>query len=884
MKHQSFFMRSASAMAVTAAFGAVAMAASPDAGSVIGNQAVATYTNEAGDTITVTSNTVETIVQQVAGVTMTSNNNETIAPGGKAFLPHIITNDGNGADFFTLAATESGTGFLEPTGIVFYPDANMDGVADSATPLSETPTLASGEQFGVIIEVNAPSNASGTDDMAVTAVSNLDGTETALNTDTLTISNDAIVELVKSMVADAGSGGNTNIVDAGDTVTIKLTYSSTGLAAAQNYVVDDILDGRLEYVPGSAQWSDATDPLDDTNGSSTPDAYNGPNTATADSIAFDNNGQSVNFTISNIDSGRSGSVTFQAVILDTADAGIIENVATQEVDTVAFPPSNTASIIVDDQFAVSIADTAIDGAGAADATTASGTDDDGQNNDVVTETADAQQGGTIKHEFVLTNRSNQTDNLTLDINTVTDTYPDGTTFRFVGADGITPIIGSVGPIAAGDSVKVTLIATLPTDAAPTGAANYSATVKTTSDASGVSDTSTATFTGAVLASSVDLENAVVGSEGDGLDPTNGGAPWVTYPTDPGAPVTYDMVVQNNGPVSDSYNLSLAQALPAGWTVEFRSADGSAITNTGTIPAGSSDTFTVVITPPEDQLPGDTLVDIALISSVSGQGDRIVNAVTVSEIYNVEIIDDQTAQASPGGIVDMTHTITNTGNVAITEGAIDDAGLDNFSGALFWDANGNGVIDPTELVIDNFDDLTDGVSAGVNGLAPGDSISVIYRVQTPSTSTSGVTENSVITLDPSLNNATATDADPTDNAVEDRIVIISGDITLSKFQYIDAGCTGAVGTFTKTRQDVEPGQCIRYKVVAENTGSSPAADVIISDAAPAYTSIVDCGGTCSETLIPAGSTSTVTTSNISSDHGTVLPGWSAELEFTVQVDE
>jgi len=883
VKHQSFFMRSASAMAVTAAFGAVAMAASPDAGSVIGNQAVATYTNEAGDTITVTSNTVETIVQQVAGVTMTSNNIETIAPGGKAFLPHIITNDGNGADFFTLAAAETDTGTLQTSNIVFYPDANMDGVADSATPLSETPTLAPGEQFGVVIEVSVPSNATGTDDIAVTAVSNLDGTETALNTDKLTISNGAIVELVKSMVADAASGGNTNIVDAGDTVTIKLTYSSTGLAAAENYVVDDILDGRLEYVPGSARWSDVADPLDDTNPSSEVDDQNGAS-PTPDKITFDNAGQSVNFTISRIGSGRSGSVTFQAVILGTADAGIIENVATQVIDSVDFPPSNTASIIVDDQFAVSISDTAIDGAGAAVPATASGTDDDGLNDDIVTETGDAAQGGTVKHEFVLTNRSNQTDSLTLDVDTLTDTYPDGTTFRFVGADGVTPIIGSVGPIAAGDSVKVTLIATLPTDVAPTAAANYSATVTTTSDASGVSDISTATFTGAILASSVDLENAVVGSEGDGLDPTNGGAPWVNYPTDPGAPVTYDMVVQNNGPVSDSYNLSLAQALPAGWTVEFRSADGSAITNTGTIPAGSSDTFTVVITPPEDQVPGDTLVDIALVSSVSGQGDRIVNEVTVREVYNVEIIDDQTAQASPGGIVDMIHTITNTGNVAITEGAIDDAGLDNFSGALFWDANGNGVIDPTELVIDNFDDLTDGVSAGVNGLAPGDSISVIYRVQTPSTATSGVTENSVITLSSSLNNATATDADATDNAVEDRIVIISGDITLSKFQYIDAGCTGAVGTFTKTRQDVEPGQCIRYKVVAENTGSSPAADVIISDAAPAYTSIVDCGGTCSETLIPAGSTATVTPSNISSDHGTVLPGWSAELEFTVQVDE
>ncbi len=579
---------------------------------------------------------------------------------------------------------------------------------------------------------------------------------------------------------------------------------------------------------------------------------------------------------------RSGSVTFQAVILDTADAGIIENVATQEIDNVAFPPSNTASIIVDDQFAVSIADTAIDGAGAADPTTASATDDDAANNDVVTETGDAAQGGTVKHEFVLTNRSNQTDSLTLDVSNID--YPAGTTFRFVGADGVTPIIGSVGPLAAGDSAKVTLIATLLTDVAPTAAANFNATVSTTSDASGVSDTSTATFTGAILASAVDLENAVVGSEGDGLDPTNGGAPWGNYATGPGAPVPYDMVVENNGPVSDSYNLSLAQALPAGWTVEFRSADGSAISNTGTIPAGASDTFTVVVTPPADQAPGDTLVDIALVSSVSGQGDRIVNEVTVNEIYNVEIIDDQNAQASPGGIVDMVHTITNTGNVAITEGAINDTGLNNFSGALFWDANGNGVIDPSELVIDNFDDLTDGVSAGVNGLAPGESISVIYRVQTPSTATSGVTEIGTISLDPSLNGGTATDADTADNAVEDRIVIISGDVTLSKYQYIDANCDGTVGTFTKTRQDVSPGQCIRYKVEAENTGSSPAANVIISDAAPAYTSVTDCGGTCSETLFPAGSTATVTSSNISSDHGTVLPGGFATLEFTVQVDE
>ena len=231
MKNHTTFLRSVSAVALTAVIGTVAFAA-PEAGSVIGNQAVATYTNAAGDTITVTSNTVETIVQQVAGVSMTSDNTETIAPGGKAFLPHIITNDGNGADAFLLEAAEDSSGTLDLQPLVFYPDANMDGVADSATPLTETPTLAPGEQFGVVIEATAPSTASGSDTITVTATSNLDGTVLITNTDTLTISNDAIVELVKSMTADPASGGNPNIIDAGDEVTITLTYSSTGLAAA----------------------------------------------------------------------------------------------------------------------------------------------------------------------------------------------------------------------------------------------------------------------------------------------------------------------------------------------------------------------------------------------------------------------------------------------------------------------------------------------------------------------------------------------------------------------------------------------------------------------------------------------------------------------------
>nr|WP_247744605.1 NEW3 domain-containing protein [Sulfitobacter sp. R18_1] len=809
---------------------------------------------------------------------MTSDNTETIAPGGKAFLPHIITNDGNGPDAFALTAVETNSGTLDTSQLVFYPDANMDGVADSATPLTETPTLAPGEQFGIVIEASVASTATGSDTITVTAASTLDGTVLSTNTDTLTISNDAIVELVKSMTADPASGGNPNIIDAGDTVTITLTYSSTGLAAANNYSVQDVLDGRLTYVPGSARWSDSATPLDDNNGSTVGDTTNG----SGETIAWDyDDAQNVNFLISSVGSGRSGEVTFRAVIADTANAGIITNVATQDVDGVAFPPSNTASVTVDNQYAVAVADTAINSNGTANPAIASATDDDAANNDVVTESGDVYQGGTIRQEFVLTNLSNSPDSLTLDV--TNGDFPAGTTFRFVGADGITPVVGSVGPLGIGDSAKVTLIATLPTDVAPTATTNYTAVITTTSDNSGVSDVSTAEFTGAVLAASVDLENAVVGSEGDGAAPTNGGNPWVTQSTDPGAPVVFEMLVENNGPTSDSFNLSLDQALPAGWTVEFQLPDGSIVSNTGTIPAGASQAIRAVITPADGALPGDTLVDVAVVSSVSGQGDRIVNQVTVNEIYDVKIIEDQSAQASPGGIVDILHTISNEGNVAITEASITQSGLTNFSGAIFWDQNGNGVIDPSEPVIDNFDDLTDGVSPGVNGLAPGDSISLIYRVQTPSTATQGVSEVGTITINNTLNGV-GTDIDQTNNAVEDRVVIISGDVTLSKYQYIDASCDGTVGTFTKTRLDVEPGQCIRYMVEAENTGASAADNVIITDAAPAYTAITDCGGACPESLFPGTSTATVTSTNVSSTHGSILPGGFARVEFTVRVDD
>src|SRR5262245_18549974 len=69
-------------------------AAAP-AGTTIGNQASATYTDAGSVSRTVTSNSVVTVVQQVASLTISSNNTRTGAIGGQMYYPHTITNTGN---------------------------------------------------------------------------------------------------------------------------------------------------------------------------------------------------------------------------------------------------------------------------------------------------------------------------------------------------------------------------------------------------------------------------------------------------------------------------------------------------------------------------------------------------------------------------------------------------------------------------------------------------------------------------------------------------------------------------------------------------------------------------------------------------------------------
>src|SRR4051812_44240672 len=126
----------------------LAYAAAPPANTSIGNQASATYTDASNTQRTVTSNTVVTIVQQVASFTLTTDGQaKSAAPGGQVVFPHTLTNTGNGNDTFNLSVVGNGGGSFTLSNVTLHADANGDGIPDNSTAITATGSLAAGATF-----------------------------------------------------------------------------------------------------------------------------------------------------------------------------------------------------------------------------------------------------------------------------------------------------------------------------------------------------------------------------------------------------------------------------------------------------------------------------------------------------------------------------------------------------------------------------------------------------------------------------------------------------------------------------------------------------------------------------------------------------------------
>lgn len=205
----------AAAMMLTAAHGAQAGTA---AGTQISNQATATYLDAALGSHNAASNTVITTVQQVAALTVGAGATKTAAAGSQVVYAQSVTNTGNGSDTFALSSTNSGQ--FSMTGVVFYADANGDGVADNATAITSTGPLAAGAVFKYVAVATMPGSATAgnTNSIVVTATSGFNGAVSATATDVTTVGAAATVDMTLNSMG-AGAPGVGAGVEAGAVAT-----------------------------------------------------------------------------------------------------------------------------------------------------------------------------------------------------------------------------------------------------------------------------------------------------------------------------------------------------------------------------------------------------------------------------------------------------------------------------------------------------------------------------------------------------------------------------------------------------------------------------------------------------------------------------------------
>jgi uncharacterized repeat protein (TIGR01451 family) len=895
-----------------------AHAAPPPAGAVIGNQATATYTDSGGVARTATSNLVQTTVQQVYSQTLTASQSKTVAPGGIVYYAHTLTNTGNGVETYNLALADGGTNaavtFSQGTNLFVYADANGDGVPDNTTPLTSSGAVNAGAQFRFVVAVQWPAVVtSGSEAVTVTSTgagAPANGSVATSNTDTTSVTGNAVVNVVKSLSVTSGpspSSGN---------ITVTLTYTNTGAVSATNVTLFDALQPGFNYVVGSGLWSGS--------GTSLTDAAAGDPAG----VSYDWNQTTtgaVTAVIASIGPGQSGTLTFQVTVPAGRPLGPIPNTARYCYnDGVAVvptgcttggagnigtqgTPTNTATYTVGQGYSVQLDDSGPAGA-APVSTTDTGT---GAvvNNDVVLLNA-AAQGSVVSFEAIVSNTGNGAD--TLNLSFVSNTFPAGTTFTFynstnsaVATDSNGDGIPDTGPVAAGTSARVWVRVQLPPNG--TSSAAMDSVIRATSVGNASTGDSTTLRLAAITPRTVDLTNNTAGGPGSGFQATGEAAAVTTNTVAPGASTNFQLVIANNGPGADNFDLiattsnaGIASAsptitLPSGWTVVFRlgtcAAPGATVTNTGNIAASANVSVCATVTVPSNAAAATTDIYFRAASPSSASFSNTApsqyaafdvkrDAVTVGSVFNLTLTPNRSGQVFPAGNVLYAHQLCNGGNGALAANTITITfgnGASGFTNALWIDVNGNGVVDAgTDTPV------TTGSTYG-SVLAAGACVSLLDNVFAPSGAANGTTNVTTITVThPTAGTGQATDT----------TTVVSGDLTITKQQRTIA-CNGTgPGAFTQAALPAQaPGACVQYQIVATNSGAANLSALSVSDATPLYTTLnttacavsatrSDAGAVTSGGTATNGTTGTVTASVA----GTLPPLVTVTLGFCVQLDQ
>ena len=860
-----FTMLLASSMMTTQTFAQTG----PQAGAQIGNQATATFDDAGGNTRTVTSNVVNTVVLQVAAVAVESPLTKQVSPGGQITFPFTITNNGNGDDTFTLNLVQQAGDDFDLNNLQVFADADGNGVPDDNNDLngSSTPNIAAGNTFNVVVVGTAPNGATSTQQSLIDldGVSDFDNTVTDNVTGTAIISEDAVVSVTKSMSQTTGQPGETR--------TVTLTFSNSGNTAASDIEITDNLAVEFVYQAGTGAWSEAPGgPITDTDGAS--------DDASGISYDFNSGTSTVTATIASLNPGQSGTVSFDVNVAAGTPPGTIENTAVFEYNDGNSQEgpfnSNTVIFTVAPALNVTIA---------------------AQNSPI----AAASQGGSVNFNNLVTNTGNAQD--AYDIELSTSTYPAGTSFILFKPDGVSPLLDTdgngvpdTGPISPSGTFNVVVKVDLPSGVSSGGPFTVDVTATSTTDA-GVNDVTVDELT-AITGNTVDLtanndinnNNSITVDDADaadGLNPDDLSTASDVQTVDPGQTAQYTLFVNNTSSVSDNFDLSASDnntfpgSLPSGVSVDFEDTNGSTITNTGTINASSSKEVIMKISFPSTQPAGLEDFFVRAISPSTSASDKIRVDADINTIRDISLAPNNSGQVFPGSSVLYTHTLTNNGNVTENPGSdTNDPKLTltsansntGFNTVLYLDSNENGEIDSGEPIISD--------ASNIPALSPGQSVQILAKVSAAPGAQEGL--NNTTTVTAAVTGNISGVVPPADAQATDLTTVINSNVVVSKRQALDANANGALGdpsdgTLASTDINAEPGQGIFYEVVVSNQGTDPISQVTLDDAVPSFTSLI----TGSESTTKG--TITITSGVLNVDVGQLNPGESATLTFAVEID-
>lgn len=871
--------------------------AAPAAGTVIGNQATATYTDAGNVSRSATSNLVQTTVSQVKSFTLTADGARTAAPGQTVYYPHTITNTGNGTDTYALNAPASGNFAATGTGhssMAYYIDANGDGVPDNATPITTTGPIAAAGIFRFVVAGTVPAGAANGNTAQITVSVSDTQVTTNTNTDTTTVAS-SVIAVTKSLQVTSGPSPNTN---GGAHITVTLSYTNTGTAAASNVELRDTLPTGMTYVAGTGTWSGS--------GTALTDAAGGDPAG----IAYDYNitaANRVTAIISSVPAGFSGNVTFKVDIATGVAPGFINNTAQYLTATQSLVSTNTASYQV-----VQTADVIANGS----------TSDSSQSAGEPVTIGSAAAGSLITFTNVIWNKGNAAD--TFVISMAQAGWAAGTTWTLYQSDGATSLIANTTPsiptyntvsnsCAAGFEVdptnkycgyRVILKVQLPTTGATAGSTTI--TAKSSFDTT-KSDTVIDTLS-AVTANTVDMTSGTArtdstpagtaasgnaattgfGATGTSVVATNNVTPSTTATT-----VTrFVLFVNNTGSINDNFNLSTA-GTPAGWSVVFKNdggagtcaTTGSTITSTGTINAGANKLVCAEVTVPAttsgQATPGTYNLDFTSTSTTNNTvTDSLRDSVVIATVNAVSVTPNNTQQTFPGGSVTYIHTVANLGNVSETISFAAGFLADSRSGsgwtsAAWVDGNNDGVFTSgTDDVPANAISTSTTFVLGVN-----QSRTIFVRVFAPPSAVS--TDPANVTTYTAKYNGGASSASATDTtSVTDGLVLLKEQRTIN-CDGTGAGTytTGSIGASAATA----PGKCLQYRITATNTTASGITVVVVNDNVPANTHQWNACGAPATTAGTISSPGDNATGTVSASIGPMASLASAQVTFCVRID-